>query len=134
MEKRIFTLEEANRLLPALRSPLEKMVDVRSRLKLIEEALEYAQAQPDLEENPEQLHHRLNDLMYQMKDLIRDIQKSGCVIKDIDKGIVDFYHKRDGELVFLCWMLGEEHIQHWHPLYTGFAGREPISFAQVPGK
>ena len=50
----------------------------------------------------------------------------GNVIRDIDRGLIDFPSLRDGAEVYLCWELGEERITHWHDLGSGFAGRRPL--------
>ena len=47
-------------------------------------------------------------------------------VKDPEIGLVDFYHWRNGELVFLCWRYDEPELTHWHGLHEGFAGRKPI--------
>jgi hypothetical protein len=47
-------------------------------------------------------------------------------VKDIDEGLVDFPALRHGETVLLCWMLGEDHVAHWHTIEDGFAGRRPL--------
>jgi hypothetical protein len=48
------------------------------------------------------------------------------VVKDLDAGLVDFPSEREGELVLLCWQLGEERVAWWHTLEGGFAGRQPL--------
>jgi hypothetical protein len=50
----------------------------------------------------------------------------GVEIKDLDKGLCDFPHLRDGRVVLLCWLKGEEHIEWWHDVEAGFAGRQPL--------
>ena len=50
----------------------------------------------------------------------------GCVSKDYETGLVDFYGRFDGRDVFWCWKLGETTIEHWHELDAGFAGRQPL--------
>jgi hypothetical protein len=57
---------------------------------------------------------------------IRRIETWGCVIKDLDQGLVDFPSIRAEETVFLCWRLGEASIRYWHGLGEGFAGRKPL--------
>ena len=54
------------------------------------------------------------------------IQETGCVVKDLDEGLVDFPSLIEGEEVYLCWKLGEEHIDFWHGVDEGFAGRKPL--------
>jgi len=55
-----------------------------------------------------------------------EIQGLGGVIKDIGLGLVDFPHQRDGEIVNLCWKLGEREIRFWHGLDEGYAARKPL--------
>lgn len=57
---------------------------------------------------------------------LRQIMGMGVLVKDVDKGIVDFLAMRKGQRVFLCWRYGEESIEHWHPIDSGFAGRKPL--------
>jgi len=57
---------------------------------------------------------------------LQRIASIGGVVKDISKGLVDFRVDGGGELIFLCWELGEEKILHWHPARGGFTARRPI--------
>ena len=59
-------------------------------------------------------------------EAIRQIHETGCVVKDLDEGLVDFPSMREGREVYLCWKLGEEHIGYWHGIDEGFAGRKPL--------
>ena len=58
--------------------------------------------------------------------LIQQIKEMGVLIKDVDKGLCDFPYMRQGRIVYLCWQLGEESIEYWHDIETGFGGREPL--------
>ncbi len=61
-------------------------------------------------------------------DLARTLDDKGILIKDLDRGLIDFPHIReDGEEVYLCWMVGEKEIRYWHRIPDGFKGRIPIS-------
>jgi hypothetical protein len=57
---------------------------------------------------------------------VRQIESWGCVVKDLDQGLVDFPARRGDETVLLCWRLGEASIRYWHGLKEGFAGRKPL--------
>jgi hypothetical protein len=61
-----------------------------------------------------------------LKAVISSVQESGCIIKDLDIGLVDFPTLFRGEEVYLCWKLGEPGIGFWHGTDEGFAGRKPI--------
>ncbi len=65
----------------------------------------------------------------QLKQTLETIQESGCVVKDLDIGLVDFPTLYRGQEVYLCWKLGEPDIRFWHGTDEGFAGRKPIDDA-----
>lgn len=54
------------------------------------------------------------------------LEATGCVLRDLDAGIVDFFSIQDGTVVFLCWKKGEDSIEHWHTIRDGFGGRQPL--------
>ena len=62
----------------------------------------------------------------QLQEALNRIQETGCVVKDLDEGLIDFPALRGGEEVYFCWKLGEEHIGFWHGTEEGFAGRKPL--------
>ncbi len=57
---------------------------------------------------------------------LKEIRSHGCIIKDVNAGLVDFLSIRDGREVYLCWKFGEPDVGHYHELHTGFLGRQPI--------
>ncbi len=61
-----------------------------------------------------------------IEKLHSQIKSYGCVVKNIDAGLVDFLSQIDGRDVYLCWRYGEDQVQHYHELHTGFRGRKPI--------
>jgi hypothetical protein len=61
-----------------------------------------------------------------LMEIVNEIQETGCLVKDLDEGLVDFPSLIEGEEVYLCWKLGEEHIAFWHGVDEGFAGRKPL--------
>ncbi|MFQ5816481.1 MAG: DUF2203 domain-containing protein [Terriglobia bacterium] len=65
-------------------------------------------------------------LVEKIRDAIGGIEQHGCLVKDLDLGLVDFPTLRDNETVYLCWKLGEERIGYWHCIHEGFAGRKPL--------
>lgn len=65
----------------------------------------------------------------QLKQIIESIQESGCLVKDLETGLVDFPTLYRGQEVYLCWKLGEPEIRYWHGTDEGFAGRKPIDEA-----
>jgi hypothetical protein len=61
-----------------------------------------------------------------MQELIDKLSSFGCVLKDPSIGLIDFLSLRKGREIYLCWYLGEERINFWHYLDTGFAGHQPL--------
>jgi len=61
-----------------------------------------------------------------IEELLKEIRSHGCIIKDVNAGLVDFLSLRDGREVYLCWKYGEPEVDHYHELHTGFLGRQPI--------
>src|SRR3954466_3862697 len=57
---------------------------------------------------------------------LQELEAVGCVFKGFEAGLVDFYSLREDRPIFLCWRLGEDRINHWHEIDTGFSGRQPI--------
>ena len=61
-----------------------------------------------------------------MRNCLDQIQETGCMIKSLEDGLIDFSHLKDGREVYLCWRYGEEDILYWHEVDEGFTGRIPI--------
>ena len=61
-----------------------------------------------------------------LAEIVEQIQETGCLVKDLDVGLVDFPSLLDGEEIYLCWKLGEERVAFWHGIEEGFAGRKPL--------
>jgi len=67
----------------------------------------------------------------QLSQTVDEIQQTGCLVKDLDTGLVDFPSLRGGEKIYLCWKLGEGRIGYWHGIEEGFAGRKPLDDVQA---
>ena len=138
MRLTIFTVEEANATLSDIRPRLQRVVAAKGefdRLLTRIEVLSLAVAGAD-RENPDAhelrvLHERRNRLAEEISQEITAVQRHGCVIKDLDRGLVDFYALTGDRLVFLCWQLGEAEISHWHSLDGGFSARQPLHRSEL---
>ena len=73
--------------------------------------------------------HKTNIAQYEreFEKSLRFFEEIGCDLKSIEPGLVDFYSKRESELIYLCWKEDEDKIQYWHSLSSGFQGRQPLS-------
>jgi hypothetical protein len=65
-------------------------------------------------------------LRKQAQEALTRLEAWGIEVKDAERGLIDFYHERDGEVVYLCYLLGEPALGYWHSLSAGFAGRQPL--------
>lgn len=133
---RTFTIEEANRLLPTITKMLEKAFILNQRIKSLTadaENLVSIWGRDVLERGHMDNAYYLSMVSERetaYKELIRrvnEIQALGCLVKDIEAGLVDFYYSYNGELVFLCWRYGEQRISHWHRTDGGFRNRSSIN-------
>jgi hypothetical protein len=127
---RFFTLEEANELLPKVRTNLKLLREVRRRI-VAKQALvdiEELTATPSRvdRERQDQLLREIEQDVHSFHKTLEAFQALGCELKDLERGLVDFYSMRDNDVVFLCWTDGEDSIQWWHPLDSGVKGRQPI--------
>jgi len=134
----LFTVEEANRLLIEIRLRFERLVEAkrefdraRARMNVLGLATAGAgQDNPDVIEL-RRLQERYNALAEMISSGVSAIHRRGCLIKDLDSGLLDFYALNGDRLVFLCWKLGEAEVAHWHPIDAGFADRQPISHSEL---
>ena len=138
MKLNLFTVEEANRLLLDIRARFERVVEgkrefdrIRARMDVL--GLATAGAGQDNLDVIElhRLQERYNALAEMISNGVSAIHRRGCVIKDLDSGLLDFYALNGDRLVFLCWKLGESEVAHWHPIDAGFADRQPISHSEL---
>lgn len=73
-----------------------------------------------------QQKHRRESAAQQLRTVLEKIQEFGCLVKDLDIGLIDFPTLYKGVEVYLCWKLGESGIHYWHGVEEGFRGRKPI--------
>jgi hypothetical protein len=132
MTPKLFTFEEANRLVPKLDPVLRPLVGKRQALREHERVIEEFRAAAGKSGGGipggrfGEARSEAERLGTEIANGIRQIESWGCVVKDLDQGLVDFLHRRGGATVFLCWRLGEPSIRYWHGLREGFAGRKPL--------
>jgi hypothetical protein len=129
---RYFTLPEAQALLPQLREVLDALRRTRdeaalkkTQIDLLWKRLEGGEAV--LGTIGEEQKH-MDALVAKLTAIAEDLEQIGCVLRDVDSGLVDFPARvRGGRTVFLCWRLGEPEIAFWHGTNEGFAGRKPLA-------
>ncbi len=127
---RYFTVEEANRTLPLVARIVGDIVEAHAPLqeKLEEFQRLLSTTGPGDDRTPlEELREEINRESDRINDFVGELEEIGCLFKGFDGGLVDFYSRYAGRSIFLCWMLGEESVAHWHELEGGFAGRQPLT-------
>jgi hypothetical protein len=133
MSSRTFTLDEAQDLLPVLESLLRTAVEAKQTIESVEAEFQALQQQIHLRGgmslNVVHMASRRaqrDKAVQRVKDAMGEIDAIGVQVKDLDMGLLDFPCEVDGQLILLCWKLGEKTISHWHGISEGFAGRKPV--------
>ena len=130
MSDKVFTLDEAIALLPAIRQMLgeiqERKHDLEQRSERLDSLLASTSGNGHHATNVAAMRQELQGAATQLQQLMNELDATGAVLKGIDDGLIDFPSMREGRVVYLCWRLGEETISFWHELDTGFAGRRPL--------
>jgi hypothetical protein len=120
-----FTVEEANAILPEIDILMDQLQVRRSRMiKLRREIVELLEVQ-DSDFGGSIASSLVSDFIA-IERLMREIRSYGCLIKDLNNGLVDFLSTRDGREVYLCWRYGEPRIAFYHELHAGFKNRQQI--------
>jgi hypothetical protein len=130
---RFFTLDQAEQLLPEVETAIREAIAAKA---------EYAEAESDSQEFQRRVmlqggvlvdHSKLLERKQRrassarlLKEAVEKIQEYGCLVKDLDIGLIDFPTLFNGEEVYLCWKLGETGIRFWHGVQEGFRGRKAI--------
>lgn len=115
---KIFTLEEAKKLLPIVKTIVTETVEKYALLKELT-ILSETQSKKGLTKKISALKDEINEVIGHIKIL-------GVELKGLEPGLVDFPSERDGKIIYLCWQVGEESITHWHDVESGFAGRQRL--------
>jgi hypothetical protein len=124
---RHYTLEEATAALSEVAELLEAMRDARARLTDTEVRDALSEAAPTNGGGRPGRH--VSEAFLQLRDAAARLREMEVVLRDLDRGLVDFPGQRDGREVYLCWVEREEDaIGFWHDLDAGYAGREPLDF------
>jgi len=132
-ESKLFSLREAERLRTQLEPILIETIESRRKLGELEEELgklaERIQRSGGLlvsYESAARLRFERNRVEEALRAALDRIHSTGCIVKDLEVGLLDFPARIDGEEVYLCWKLGEDRIRFYHRQDEGFSGRKPI--------
>jgi hypothetical protein len=130
---RRFTLAEAEKLLPLVERLLREAVALKAEYQEAERQIQAFTGQITLMGGMAVDRTRVLSARSQrdesgarLKQALEKVQETGCEVKDLDIGLIDFLSRYRGRDVYLCWKLGEDGIRFWHGVEEGFAGRKPI--------
>jgi hypothetical protein len=136
---RLFTVEEANGLVASLQIEFGRIARARAELGPLIESLggadaavailhDHGEPPPGLQAGAE----RLRRLAAEITEAVERVNDMGCLVKDLELGLVDFHALKEGEPVLLCWQFGEPAVTHWHGVDEGFAARQPLEGVRAP--
>ena len=135
-DKRYYTVSEANEKVRGLSYLFANVMQLRAQLKTLYEHLDDAGYPPSQEDDElfedapiETVRNRarFEGLVETLREQVDDIQDTGCQIKDIETGLVDWLGRFEDRDILLCWRFGEKEVSHWHETYAGFDGRRPVT-------
>ena len=127
-----FTLDEANRKIPWLKTQLEAIASLTKEIEQIRlelntdliKASSNGHGATDIDSKGGQ--KEIDSMVDRLRMLAEEINDSGIILRDLERGLVDFPTLWEDREVYLCWILGEFDIQFWHEIDTGFSGRKPL--------
>jgi len=131
MASKHFSREEAEQLLPRIKESLKRVQAHKQVIDALQTELSKAASRitvmggsfPAYSDLLKKKSER-DQMSAQILETVEKIQETGCLVKDLDQGLVDFPCVMEGQEAFLCWKLGESRIEYWHGIEEGFAGRK----------
>ena len=137
---KFFTTAEAEGLIGSLENVLERVKRNKQQFLWLQEdvaVLELIVECGASEKNPDAMELGVKKrkhaaLAREIEKDVAFIEETGCLLRDVDEGVVDFYSIQDGSVVFLNWRKGEDSIKYWHSTRDGFENRQPL--ARSPSK
>jgi len=132
-EGKLFSLREAEHLRAQLEPVLIEAIESRRKLEELDEKhgklaerISRSGGLMVAYEEAAKLRIERNSIEASIREALDKIHSTGCIVKDLEVGLLDFPARIEGEDVYLCWKLGEDRIRFYHRQDEGFAGRKPI--------
>jgi hypothetical protein len=133
MTPRLYSVEAANQALPEVRRLVGRIVEIMPKLPDLHEAVRIAELKSKRPGAGASEEARLAQSVATLRSeemavavALRSLEAMDVTLKDAATGLVDFLGERDGEVVELCWRLGEESVSNWHRIGDGYPGRQPL--------
>ena len=132
MTDRLFTLAEAQKLVPWLQKVFDEIEPLKADLaqaqKLAQELVTRMRSNggPKASRELDESNRSQKVAQDRIDELVQTVHDRDIVVRSVEQGLVDFPSDRWGRTVYLCWLAGEREITQWHEMDTGFAGRQPL--------
>jgi hypothetical protein len=130
---RYFTLDQAHRMLPHVEDTIRRAIELKAEYQSHDEQIRDVTRKVMISggmmidrEKFVTLKNSRDEAGSAIRAAIEAVQETGCLVKDLDIGLLDFPTLYNGQEVYLCWRLGEKRIEYWHGIEEGFRGRKPI--------
>ncbi len=130
MPQKYLSMQQAQRLLPFIQKKIQKLRVLQEAIDLLEET------EVEFDDVVIDYHYHLKieteyfRLQHEFYKILEQLEEAGCLLKDLDQGLVDFVHHHEGQDVFLCWKEGEKDIRFWHEVEEGYGERKPIMYEE----
>jgi hypothetical protein len=124
---KLFTVEEANSLLPGVRRVVKSIQRAHRRVLSFRDAAREAARGAEFGGGGTNLGNQYARVLTELSLKVNQLEGMGIQLKDYERGLIDFPSMREGRVVLLCWQADEgNQLEWWHDLETGFAGRQPL--------
>jgi len=124
---KLFTVEEANSLLPSVRPIVKGIQRSHRRLNSLQADAKHAADGAEFGGGGLSQGMRYAQLLVDLSLQAGQLEALGIQLKDYRQGLIDFPSMRDGKVVLLCWKADEgDQVEWWHDVEAGFAGRQPL--------
>jgi len=124
---KLFTIEEANSLLPSVKPIVKAIQRSHRRLSSVESTARHAAEGAEFGGGGMPDGMRYAQLLVDLSLQTGQLEALGIQLKDYRQGLIDFPSMRDGRVVLLCWKADEgDQVEWWHDVEAGFAGRQPL--------
>lgn len=128
MNRRSFTVDQANRMLPLVRRIVEDLVVAYGAWQ--QAVGQFEMASNAVAADAEYFQRETERLAHEIDGYLGELGELGVEFKGFEQGLIDFPSELDGRPVYLCWQLGERAVAHWHDVDTGFSGRRQLEVVE----
>lgn len=125
MSIKYFTVEEANSLVSELEPLVGRLLELRALVSVQSREMTGMLSDTRSDVGGAEASQLVGEFA-EIDELVGRISSTGCVLKSLEAGLLDFLCERDGRDVYLCWRYGEPSIRFYHELHTGYQGRRPL--------